>query len=281
MTIDRSAAAALVAHETDTLADLGIGYPANHFAWRVVLNSARERGARSLVEIGVGGGNGVPHVLAAGLDFAGIDNVPEKVDVTRAILSDLGGDPASVIVADAEDEASMEALPGAGTFDTLVGLGIMPHVDDRAAVTANLAALVRPGGELFLEFRNSLFSLVTFNRFTRSFIVDDLLADGSNQIRQRVGDFVAERVDMARPPLPSSGHEAYYDNPLAVVPTFERLGYREVSAHPFHFHAAMPVLESADPQGFRNESLALEDDDSGWRGLFLCSAFLLRLVKPA
>ncbi len=134
MTIDRSAAAALVTHETDTLADLGIGYPANHFAWRVILDSARERGARSLVEIGVGGGNGVPHVLAAGLDFAGIDNVPEKVDVTRAILRDLGGDPASIVVADAEDAASMAALPGAGSFDTLVGLGIMPHVDDRVCI---------------------------------------------------------------------------------------------------------------------------------------------------
>ena len=280
MTIDREAAAALVAHETEHLADLSIGYPANHFAWRVILESARRRGARSLVEIGVGGGNGVPHVLAAGMTFAGIDNVPEKVDQTRAILSDLGGDPASVIVADAEDAASMSGLPGAGTFESLVGLGIMPHVDDRAAVTANLASLVVPGGELFLEFRNSLFSLVTFNRFTRSFIVDDLLADRSNRVRQRVGDFVAERVDMARPPRPSSGHEAHYDNPLALIPMFEKLGYHDVSVHPFHFHAAMPVLESGDPQAFRDESLAMEDDDSGWRGLFLCSAFLLRLVTP-
>ena len=280
MTIDREAAAALVAQERASLADLSIGYPANHFAWRVALASARTRGSRSLVEIGVGSGNGVPHVLAAGMTFAGIDNVPERVDQTRAVLAGLGGDPSSVIVADAADASSFAELPGAGSFGTLMALGIMPHVDDRAAVTANLATLVAPGGELFLEFRNSLFSLVTFNRFTRDFVVDDLLHDTSSSTRERVGAFVAERVDLSRPPLPSSGHEAHYDNPLAVIPMFEQLGYREVSVHPFHFHAGMPALESADPRAFRDESLALEDDDSGWRGLLLCSAFLLRLVTP-
>lgn len=281
MTIDRARAAALVQHETDTLADLSIGYPANHFAWRVILASAKERGATSLVEIGVGGGNGVPHVLAAGLDFAGIDHNPAMVETTRGILSDLGGNPDHVIVADAEDAASMAILPGAGSFDSLVGLGIMPHAHDQEATVANLAALVRPGGELFLEFRNSMFSLITFNRFTTDFIAEDLLAGVSPATRERVWDFVADRVAMDRPPLPSSGVDALYDNPLALIPRYRALGYEDVSVHPFHYHAAMPVLESADPEAFRRESLALEDDDSGWRGLFLCSAFLLRLVRPA
>lgn len=281
MTIDRAGAQALVDHETDHLSDLSIGYPANHFAWRVVLASARERGARSLVEIGVGGGNGVPHVLAAGLDFAGIDHSPDMVDTTRRIVSDLGGDPDRVIVADADDPASLSALPGAGSFDTLVGLGIMPHAHDQEGTVANLAELVRPGGELFLEFRNSMFSLITFNRFTTDFIADDLLPEVSTATRERVWDFVADRVAMDRPPLPSSGVEASYDNPLALVPRFQALGYEGVTVHPFHYHAGMPALESADPKAFREESLALEDDASGWRGLFLCSAFLLRLVRPA
>lgn len=281
MTIDRARAQALVDHETEHLADLSIGYPANHFAWRVILESAKKRGASSLVEIGVGGGNGVPHVLAASLDFAGVDNNPAMVDTTRTILTDLGGDANTVILADAEDPASLSALPGAGGFDTLVGLGIMPHAHDQEGTMANLAALVRPGGELFLEFRNSMFSLVTFNRFTTDFIADDLLPETSSETRARVREFVAERVDMNRPPRPSSGVDAFYDNPLALVPRYQALGYQEVSVHPFHYHAGMPALESADPKAFRDESLALEDDDSGWRGLFLCSAFLLRLVRPA
>ena len=269
-----------MAEEAAGLADLDHGYPANHFAWRIALDSAQRRGARSLVEVGVGSGNGVAHVVDAGLTFAGVDNDEVSVEATRRALVDLGGDPADVIVADAEDSESLQRLPGAGTFDSLMALGIMPHARDREATMRNMAALVRPGGEMFVEFRNSLFSLVTFNRFTRDFIVDDLLADVPTATRERVGAFVAGRVDTDRPPLPSSGHEARYDNPFVIPEWLGGLGFDEVSIHPFHFHAAMPMLESNDPQAFRHESLALEEDTSGWRGLFLCSVFLARIVRP-
>ena len=30
-----------------------------------------------------------------------------------------------------------------------------------------------------------------------------------------------------------------------------------------------------------DESLAMEHETSGWKGLFLCSAFLVRAVRPA
>lgn len=280
MDLDRERARRLVAEEAAGLSDLGHGYPANHFAWRIALESARRLDATSLVEVGVGSGNGVAHVLGAGLSFAGVDNDEASVAATRRALVNMGGDPADVILADAENAASLQRLPGAGTFDSLMALGIMPHAQDREGTIRNMAELVRPGGEMFVEFRNSLFSLVTFNRFTRDFIVDDLLADVSTATRDRVGAFVADRVDTDRPPLPSSGHEARYDNPFVVPEWLHGLGFDEVSIHPFHFHAAMPMLESEDPPAFRDESLALEDDTSGWRGLFLCSVFLARIVRP-
>ena len=280
MTLDREMACRIVDKETAGLANLGHGYPANHFAWRIVLESARRRGATSLVEVGVGSGNGVAHAIAAGLTFAGVDHDQECVDATRSSLVSLGGDPNDVILADAEDGESLASLPGAGGFDTLMALGIMPHAHDRAGTISAMASLVRPGGEMFVEFRNSLFSLITFNRFTRDFIVDDLLDDVSESTRDRVKRLVEERVDTDRPPLPSSGHEARYDNPFVIPEWLESLGFDDVSIHPFHFHAAMPMLEGEDPQAFRDESLALETDTSGWRGLFLCSVFLARIVRP-
>lgn len=280
MTVDRQRAELIVQQEAQELADLSHGYPANHFAWRIALESAQRNSATSLVEVGVGSGNGVAHVLAAGLSFAGVDHDEASVEATRRALADLGGDASDVIVADAEDAASLQRLPGAGSFDSLMALGILPHARDREGTIRNMAALIRPGGEMFVEFRNSLFSLVTFNRFTRDFIADDLLADVPAATRDRVSTFVTDRVDTDRPPLPSSGHEARYDNPFVVPDWLSGLGYDDVSIHPFHFHAAMPMLEGADPQAFRDESLALEDDTSGWRGLFLCSVFLARIVKP-
>lgn len=280
MAIDRERAGLIVQEEAASLSDLSHGYPANHFAWRIALESAQRNSASSLVEVGVGSGNGVAHVLAAGLSFAGVDHDEASVEATRRALADIGGDPSTVVLADAEDSESLKRLPGAGAFDSLMALGIMPHARDREATIRNMVSLVRPGGELFVEFRNSLFSLVTFNRFTSGFIADELLADVSPSTRERVLGFLADRVDADRPPLPSSGHEARYDNPFVVPEWLSALGYDDVSIHPFHFHAAMPMLEGEDPQAFRDESLALEDDTSSWRGLFLCSVFLARIVKP-
>ena len=276
----RTQAQQLVDAETASLADLAIGYPANHFAWNIVKDAARRLDATSLVEIGVGSGNGVPHVLAEGMTFAGIDIKPESVHATRDVLTRLGADANAVVQADVEDAAALDALPGRGTFDLLVGLGILPHSHDETRAILNMASLVRPGGELYVECRNSLFSLVTFNRYTRDLITDQLLEAVSPETRELVDDFVTPRLDMDRPPRPRDGHEASYHNPLAMPAVFERLGFTGVEVLPFHYHAGMPALESANPQRFRDESLAMEHETSGWKGLFLCSAFLVKAVTP-
>jgi SAM-dependent methyltransferase len=273
-------AADRLASEHDSLGDLGQGYPANHFAWRIVLDRARTTGAESLVEVGVGRGNGVAHVLNAGLTFAGLDRDPEAVELTRYELTELGADPARVIRASVEDPAVSDLLPDAGGADVLMALGIMPHAADQRLAVESMARLVRPGGEMFIEFRNSLFSLVTFNRLTRDFILDDLFGDVPASTRQRVADFIEPRLEMAKPPEGSSALTSHYANPLAIPEWFTSIGFPEVTVHPFHFHAAMPLLEGADPREFRDGSLALEDDTSGWRGLFLCSVFLARVVRP-
>lgn len=276
----RHRAALLVQEETDTLADLSLGYPANHFAWNIVKDAARRMNATSLVEVGVGRGNGVPHVLAEGMSFAGLDVDAVAIQTTRDLLVGLDSDPGAVIQADIEESIALDALPGRGTFDLLMGLGILPHSRDETRAIMNMASLVRPGGEIYVECRNSLFSLITFNRYTRDFISEQLLDDVSSGTRDLVDDFVTPRLDMDRPPRPRDGHEATYHNPLAVPAVFERLGLESVEVFPFHYHAGMPALESVDPQRFRHESLAMEHDTGGWKGLFLCSAFLVKAVTP-
>lgn len=279
-TTPSSPSASRVAAEREGLASLEQGYPANHFAWRVVLERARQMGASSLIEVGVGRGNGVAHVLDAGLTFAGLDRNAEAVEATQRELVELGGDPEAVILGSVEDDDIASRLPGAGQADLLMALGIMPHAHDQRRTVEAMARLVRPGGEMFIEFSNSLFSLVTFNRLSRDFILDDLFGDAPASTRQRIAEFIEPRLEMTKPPEGSSALTAHYANPLALPEWLASLGFTEVSIHPFHYHAAMPLLESADPQEFRDASLALEDDTSGWRGLFLCSVFLARIVRP-
>ena len=280
MSEPRERAALLVQEETDTLDNISIGYPANHFAWNIVKDAARRMNATSLVEVGVGRGNGVPHVLAEGMSFAGLDVDAVAIQTTRDLLVGLDSDPSAVIQADIEDAIALDALPGRGTFDLLMGLGILPHSRDEVRSIMNMASLVRPGGEIYVECRNSLFSLVTFNRFTRDLIIDSMLEGISTASREGVREFLDPRLDLNRPPVPSSGHDATYHNPFEVTKTFRGLGFSDIEIVPFHYHAGMPALEALDPQRFRNESLAMEHEESGWKGLFLCSAFLVRAVIP-
>ena len=272
-------ARAIVEAERAGLADLGHGYPANHFAWRVILDAAARRDARHLVEIGVGHGNGVAHVIAAGLTFDGIDRDPACVAATRSAAQELGVDATGIIEAQVEDAPALGALPRAGQYDSLVALGILPGVDDQIGALRTMASLLRAGGEMFIECRNSAFGLVTFNRFTADFIADELLADAPAHLRAGLRAAIEPRVQMERPPLPSSGVDFAQHNPFTVASLFEEAGLGEVSVHPFHFHASLPSLEQQDPQAFREASLAMEDDASGWKGLFLCSAFLVRAVR--
>ena len=275
----RMRAQEVVAQERAGLADLSHGYPANHFAWRVVLDSAHQRGARNLVEVGVGHGNGIAHVIAAGLNFSGFDNDPSCVASAQGVAKDLGT-ASAVILGDIEKPETLAGLTTAGDFDSLMALGILPSVSDQAQTLRNMTQLLRPGGEMFVECRNSLFSLFTFNRFTRDFIVEDLLSEIPSDLRAEVDAFIEPRVDVERPPRPASGPVPAQHNPLAVSSLFASVGLIDISVHPFHFHAAMPALEAGNPSAFRTQSLALEDDASGWKGLFLCSAFLVRAVRP-
>lgn len=272
-------AQAIVEAERAGLADLSHGYPANHFAWRVILDSAARRNASSLVEIGVGHGNGVAHVIGAGLTFDGIDRDAACVAATRAAAEELGVDTEGIFEAHAEDAPALKALPRAGEYDSLVALGILPSAADQVGVLRTMADLLRPGGEMFVECRNSAFGLVTFNRFSADFIVDDLLSDAPSQLRAGVREAIEPRVQMDRPPVPSSGVDFAQHNPFTVADLFEEAGLGEISVHPFHYHASLPSLEQQDPQAFRTASLAMEDDTSGWKGLFLCSAFLVRAVR--
>jgi 2-polyprenyl-3-methyl-5-hydroxy-6-metoxy-1,4-benzoquinol methylase len=251
-------------------------YPANHFAFRSMLNSFAEKDVQSIVEVGSGHGNAIPVFVAAGLRVAGFDNNSELVNSSKAKAKEFGLDPNNVVFGDIEDPLTYASLDGRGDFDGLVAMGVMPHVHHDEQSLINMAALVRPGGEVFIEFRNSLFSLITFNRFTHEFIMEELLFDVSPEIKSMVDKHLRDKFDVTKPGPASSK----FHNPFGVVELFDTLGFEDADVIPFHYHAGMPSLESQNPQGFRAASVKLENESSGWRGLFLCSAFVVHAFVP-
>ncbi|MBI1349993.1 MAG: methyltransferase domain-containing protein [Actinomycetales bacterium] len=262
----------------DTLGDLANGYPANHFALQQVLNVLQEHGARRLLEVGVGQGNAIPVLASAGIEMSGMDIKDELVAVSRERIQEYGRPADAVCWGDIGDATTYPSLRRKADFDALLALGILPHAQQELATLQNMRALLRPGGTAFVECRNALFSLFTFNRYSADFILDSLLFDAPAEARDAVREFLEPRLRMDLPPA-SVGHATYH-NPLEVPALFRAAGFTDIVIRPFHYHVAPPVLEGQLGEVFRDGSLALENEPSGWRGLFLCSAFLVQATRP-
>jgi 2-polyprenyl-3-methyl-5-hydroxy-6-metoxy-1,4-benzoquinol methylase len=255
---------------------MAIDYPANDFAFDIAIPAMHADGAQRIVEVGIGHGNAIQRLTESGFDLVGFDHDPDRVAQSRARMAEVSKDPEGVLLADINDPSSYADL-GTG-FDGLVALGVLPHVSDEVATLRNMRELIKPGAQVFIEFRNALFSLFTFNRLTLEFISDDLLADVNPTLKERLIADLRPRLDMDRPP--ASVDARTFHNPFEAPALFADAGFTDIEVHPFHYHATMPALAEHDAQEFMDASIALEHETSGWRGLFLCSAYLVQARRP-
>jgi 2-polyprenyl-3-methyl-5-hydroxy-6-metoxy-1,4-benzoquinol methylase len=276
-------------YERDGLHDISREYPANYFRLQILLNTFVSNGVKRVIEVGVGEGTPLSTLGKAGFDVWGFDLSPEMVQRSRDRMSESGMDPDHIFQGDIQDPVTYAGAFRRGRFDALMAMGVMPHIDNDDMVLENMATLVRPGGRVFIEFRNSLFSLFTFNRHTADFILDDLLRTVSPALKDAVAKDLEPRLrmDAPAPRLSVQGSEApgydaitsRFHNPFEVLELFRRHNFKDMRLLWYHYHPAMPYLASADPHLFREEAIRLEHECSGWRGLFLCSAFVVEAVK--
>jgi 2-polyprenyl-3-methyl-5-hydroxy-6-metoxy-1,4-benzoquinol methylase len=259
--------------------ELDGGYPANHFAFRHVVKTLHDNKAQRMVEIGVGQGRAISIFTEAGIELHGLDIDPAMVETSTGVMEDLGLPTDRVTWGDIEDSISLSAIRKDAPFDALLAMGVLPHVTHDQVALENMRQLIKPGGMVFVECRNKLFSLITFNRFTYEFIMDDLLDGVSGPVKDTAGNFLRSRVDTDIPTQPA-GHAAKYHNPLEIHEVFEAAGFVDIRVRPFHYHAAMPRFEKELGAAFRADSIALENEPSSWRGLFLCSAFIVEAYRP-
>lgn len=276
-------------YERKRLRDLEADYPANYFRLQLLLNAFASKNIKRVVEVGVGEGTPLTTLAGAGIEVWGFDIAARMVEKARQRMAENNLPPERIQWGDIQDPLTYARVMEGGVFDGLMAMGVMPHVANDGVVLDNMAALVRPGGRVFIEFRNKLFSLFTFNRHTYDFILDDLLRDVSPQIREQVGQDLATRLRLDQPACRTSvnggkapGYDdipAKFHNPFEVVEMFERHNFSNIRLLWYHYHPAMPALEEQMPQDFRDGAIALEHEQSGWRGFFLCSAFVVEAQK--
>jgi len=276
-------------YERDRLHDHSQPYPANYFRLQLLLNSFAAKGIKRVIEVGVGEGTPLATLSKVGIDVWGFDISSAMVEASQARMREHGMDPTHIFLADIQDPTTYAHVFKDGLFDGLMAMGVMPHVFNDDMVLENISALVRPGGSVFIEFRNSLFSLFTFNRYTADFILNHLLAGVCSKVKEAVAKDLESRLRMDMPPMRTTidgsdapGYDAIlsrFHNPFEVLDLFVRHGFEQAKLLWYHYHPAMPYLEKAMPQLFRDEAIHLEHEASGWRGLFLCSAFVVEAVK--
>jgi 2-polyprenyl-6-hydroxyphenyl methylase/3-demethylubiquinone-9 3-methyltransferase len=114
-----------------------------YVAARVDLRAAR------VADVGCGGGLLSEALARAGASVTGIDLGPKVIDIARLHLHE------SNLQVDyrLQSSAELAALEPA-TFDAVCCMELIEHVPDPAALVRDLAAMLKPGGQLFMSTLN-------------------------------------------------------------------------------------------------------------------------------
>ena len=262
-------------------------YPANFFRLKLVRRILTDAGVTSLYEHGVGDATPLVTIAGDGIRVAGNDVSPEMVKFARANMTEHGLDPEALNLLDVQSHDAIDAeRKRAGSFEAVMALGVIPHVEDDRWFVDSMDKFLEPGGRLLLQFRNSMFSMFTFNRLTKEFVMDELLPEVPESIREIVSADLDQRLAVDKPPKRTRPTGDGYDeilskfhNPFELSEIVKSFGYKELQFHWYNYHPAYPMLAgSIDPKVYRQAQMDLEGDTS-WRGMFLCSAGLIEAVK--
>jgi SAM-dependent methyltransferase len=285
---DEAAATYRKFYDAAALAREGI-YPAHYMRLQKLIKVFSDPDIRRVVEIGLGEGSPAFTLAAAGKDVYGFDISEEMVNQARALMREMPDIEKRVIRADINDPVTYISLLSNGFFDGLVAMGVMQHMEKDEFVLSNMAGLLRDGGKAFIMFRNKLFSLFTFNRHTYEFILHDLLQGVSPAVKDRVAGYLTSvlRTDLPPERTEVAGTKmnleapviSKFHNPFEVQPLMERCGFTNLRFHWYHYHPAMPSLQQDIKESFRQEAIRLEHEPSEWRGMFLCSAFVVEATR--
>lgn len=261
-------------------------YPANFFRLKRIKERVKDLGIASIYELGIGDGSPIAAMAEMGLRVGGSDFSEGMLKVARAQFESKGLDPSVLTWGDIQDRETLQSAIATGPYDAVMALGVLPHVRDEAEVIDNMAAFIPSGGTMFLQFRNSMLSLYSFNRLTMEFIMDELLAGQPDSVRDAVEAELTPRLAMDKPPLRTGTQEApgydeilaKFHNPFELSDLVRSHGFHDIRFHWYNYHVAPPMLASALGTDFRTAGIAMEAEHD-WRGMFMCSSGVIEATK--
>lgn len=112
------------------------------------------RGAR-VADVGCGGGLLSEALAIAGAQVTAIDLAPEVIEVARLHLHETNATQSAPLAIDYRLCSSRDlAGQGPAAFDVVCCMELIEHVPDPGALVDDLAAMLKPGGRLFLSTVN-------------------------------------------------------------------------------------------------------------------------------
>lgn len=266
-------------------------YPSSYFRLLKVIEILRDRGASSVYELGAGEASPIIAIREAlGVEIRASDLSPEMVRFGKDNLERHGMDPSWLSQLNILDKAAvLEESKRVGQSDAVIALGVIPHVEDDAWFVEAMSKFLKPGGTLILQFRNSMFSMFTFNRLTKEFILEELMGPIPEEFRSVVEADLDQRLAVDKPPKRTWDNDApAYDeilarfhNPFELAEVVKSQGFSDLSYRWYNFHPTYPMVAGEiDAQRYRQAQIDLEADNS-WRGMFLCSAGMIIATKDA
>ena len=266
-------------------------YPANYFRLNKVMQILKSRNVASVYELGAAEGSPIVRIAQElGVDVRASDLSSEMVRLGKENFQRNGLDPDLHTQVDINNRDAVHAeADRVGQFDAVIALGVIPHVEDDAWFVEAMSLFLKPGGTLILQFRNAMFSMFTFNRLTKEFILEDLMAPIGQQFKDQVAHDLDQRLAVDKPPKREWDKDApAYDeilarfhNPFELSDVVAQQGFVDLSFTWYNFHPTYPMIAGGiDPTEYRRQQIELEDDES-WRGMFLCSAGMIVATKAA
>jgi 2-polyprenyl-3-methyl-5-hydroxy-6-metoxy-1,4-benzoquinol methylase len=270
----------------ETMIHTATEYPANYFRLKKIKDRINELGIKSVYELGIGDGSPITAMARMGLRVSGSDFSEGMLKVAKQQFVDNGFDPDLLTFGNLDRRDTLEAAIATGPYDAVMALGVLPHVASEDAAVKNMSNFIAPGGTLFLQFRNSMLSLYSFNRLTMEFIFDELLAPVSPEIKNTIKSELEPRLAMDKPPRREEKHEgpaydeilAKFHNPFELQNLVIANGLSFTKFHWYNYHVSPPMLASTLGQAFREAGIELEATDD-WRGMFLCSSGVIEARK--
>jgi ubiquinone/menaquinone biosynthesis C-methylase UbiE len=246
----------------------------------LVLRLVEEFNCDNILDAGCADAPVAEELLKRGKTVRGVDFSGTQIERGKQRLQATGFDPDLIAVGDVTDLGSFEDA----RFDSVLCLGVLPHIESMDVAVAELVRVCRPGGILMLSFRNDLFDLFTFNSFTVQFYEEHVLpkvpcsqdqkARARSGIRRLISNPDVPQLDYSPSQDGFGGLTRINSNPLTIGDDLKPFGLSHLKTGFYKFHPFPPLLSAEFPD---YAVLGAKMDEKlcfSWEGLLLASTFV-------